>query len=154
MGRKWSEKQYTPASIANGISYPMAYTYDLAGNLTSSTSGAMPPSMTLSSPTLPCTPVPQINTAMLTFVNCYDSAGRLQSVTSNAGAGPTSLWSEQGYAPFGGLGIAAYGISAVSLTRGYDNRLRVTSEKDMGNSPSAATSGNATVTITGAEQSN
>lgn len=151
-GRLVSEAEYTPASIVKGTSYPMNYTYDLAGDLTSSTTGAMQPSMTLSSPASPCAGSPSFSTTAWMFVNCYDGAGHLTSVTGNAGTGPTGLFSASSYAPFGGRGIATYGNSAVSLTRGYDNRLRVTSENDMGNSPASATSGSATVTITGQEQ--
>ncbi len=55
-------------------------------------------------------------------------------------------------AAFGGLTGATYGSSAVGQTRTYDNRLRVTSESDLGNSPAIPTSGSATVTIIGAEQ--
>jgi YD repeat-containing protein len=155
MGRVLSEQQYTPFSVANGISYPMVYTYNLAGNLTSSTAGAAPPQMTLTSASAPCSIT---FPATFGFVNCYDATGRLQSVTSNAGTGPTTLFTAQGYAPFGGLTNATYGSSgsgtnAVTLTRSYNNRLRITSETDLGNSPSSGTNGSALVTITGVEQS-
>lgn len=159
MGRLRSEQQYTPASVAKGTSYPMAYTYDLAGNLTSSTTGAAPPSMTFQAPAAPCAGAPSFSTVTFMFVNCYDGAGRMASVTSNAGSGPTSLFTTQGYAPFGALTNATYGSSgsssnAVTLTRTYDPRtMRITSETDLGNSPSSNTNGSATVTITGAEQS-
>ena len=165
IGRELSEQQYTPASIASGKFYPMAYTYDLAGNLTSYTTGAIPPSMTPSSGN-PCSNGASFSPTAWMFINCYDAAGRLQSVTSNASSSPTSLFAVQepgtaqapGYFPFGGLGNAVYGAnlsgnSAVSLTREYDDRLRITSEQDLGNAPATATSGSATVTITGVEQS-
>jgi YD repeat-containing protein len=151
------EYQYTPASIAKGTSYPMSFSYDLAGDLISSTAGAAPPSMTFSTPSAPCPSAPALSTTTFMFVNCYDGAGRLSSVTTNSGTGPTSLFTSQGYAPFGGLTNAAYGTTAsgsnaVTLTRTYDNRLRITSETDQGNSPGTNTNGTATVTIVGAEQ--
>ena len=154
MGRSLSEKQYTPWSAANAKSYPMTYTYDLAGNLTSSSAGAAPPAMNLTtSPSAPCTSWPSFGTGIFTFIHCYDGAGRLLGVTSNAGSGPASLFTAQGYAAFGGLTSAIYGSNAVTLSRTYDNRLRVTSETDMGNHPATATNGSASVTITGVEQS-
>jgi YD repeat-containing protein len=158
MGRIWSENQYTPAGIAEGTSYPTNYTYDLAGNVTSSSVGAVPPSMTFSSPSAPCTGAPSFSNTMLMVVNCYDGVGRLSSVASNAGSGPDNLFTAQGYSPFNGLTNAIYGGNGsgnnqVTLTRGYDTRLRITYETDFGNGPSSGTNGSATVTITGAEQS-
>jgi YD repeat-containing protein len=160
MGRVTSEQQYTPGSIAKSTSYPMAYTYDLAGDLTSSTAGAVPPSMTLSMPSAPCAGSPSFSTTMLMFVNCYDGAGRLASVTSNAGTGSNSMFAASSFAAFGGLTNATYGgngsgSNAVALGRTYDNRLRITSETDLGNDlPSGTnTNGSAQVTITGTEQS-
>jgi YD repeat-containing protein len=151
MGRVLNEQQYTPSSIVTGQPYAMAYTYDLAGNLTSSTSGVAPPSMAFSSPAL-CPNVSPFSTTMLTFVNCYDAAGRLLGVASNANSDPNSMFSGPAYAAFGGLTNATLGNNAVTLTRTYDSRLRVASETDMGNSPGTATGGLAAVTITGAEQ--
>jgi hypothetical protein len=55
------------------------------------------------------------------------------------------------YAAFGGLVNAAYGNGLLTLSRTYDNRLRINGETDTGSL--AATPGTATVTITGAEQS-
>jgi YD repeat-containing protein len=153
MGRVKSEQQFTPSTFAKSTSYPMAYTYDFAGNLTSSTSGAAPSQMTLTSPPVPCSNAPSFP-ATFGFVYCYDSARRLQSVTTNAGSGPTGLFTAQGYAPLGGLTNATYGSNAVSLSRFYDKQLRITSERDLGNSPGSPTSGATTVTITGEEQTN
>ncbi len=152
MGRVLNEQQYAPSSMSTGVPYAMAYTYDLAGNLTSSTSGVAPPSMTFSS-TVQCPSASPLITTMLTFVSCYDAAGHLQSVASNVSSGPASLFSGPGYAAFGGLTGATLGNNAVTLTRTYDSRLRITSEQDKGNSPGTSTSGSATVTITGVEQS-
>ncbi len=154
MGRLQAEQQYTPNSIATGKFYPMSYTYDLAGNVTSSTAGAVPPGMTTSQASAPCASAPVLNTQMFTFLSCYDAAGRLQGVTSNASSGPSALlFTAQWYPPFTGLPNAVYGNSAVTLTRAYDPRLRITSEQDLGNSPLSATNGSALLTITGDEQS-
>jgi hypothetical protein len=127
----------------------MGYTYNLAGELTSSTDGTTP-TQSSSSPSSPCTGSPSYGTS-LTFINCYDTAGQLLTVTSNSAASPMTLFSAQGYAPFGGLTGAQLG-SGLTLTRTYDNRLRVSSESDVGTN-AAATNGSATVTIMGAEQS-
>ena len=154
MGRISSEQQYTPASQAAGTSYPLAYTYDWAGNLLTSTSGAGPAAT-------PANPAP------ITFTNMYDGAGRLQTLTSswtNNGVFPVTLFSPPTavpstpcanaittqYAPFGGLANAALG-NGLTLNRAYDKRLRTTCENDTG-SVGNATGGSATVTITGAEQ--
>jgi hypothetical protein len=55
------------------------------------------------------------------------------------------------YAPFGGLANAAFG-NGLTLNRAYDKRLRTTCENDVGTGTTPATSGSATVTITGSEQ--
>ncbi len=155
MGRILNEQQYTPASQAAGTSYPLAYTYDLAGNLLISTSGVGPTST-------PANPAP------ITFTNTYDGAGRLQTLTSswtNNGVFPVTLFSPPTampstpcanaitaqYAPFGGLANAAFG-NGLTLNRAYDKRLRTTCENDVGTGTTPATSGSATVTITGSEQ--
>jgi YD repeat-containing protein len=155
MGRLLGEQQYTPASIAASTSYSINYTYDLAGNLTSSTSGIPPSSVAGSStsPTVPCSNGASFSPPTFSFVNCYDAAGRLSSVTSNASNGPSALFAAQGYWPSGGLTNATYGVNAVTLSRTFGPRLNITSELDSGNSPSSGTSGAALVTITGAEQS-
>jgi len=156
MGRVLSEQQYTAATLASGKPYLPSYTYDLAGNL-------------ITSPTTPG--------ATLTFTSCIDGAGRLQTLTSNwystttAPQLPQSLFSAKGpnatpcptsssaptlssttYAAFGGLTNAMLG-NGLSLTRTYDNRLRITAETDTGRATPVATIGSATVSVTGAEQS-
>jgi YD repeat-containing protein len=151
MGRVTSEQQQTPASLRLGTNYPLTYRYDLVGNLIASTTGAMPSSVTLTSPSNPCSNGATFSSSILSFVNCYDAVGRLASVTSNGWTGSDTLFSQPSYAAFGGLANATYGDSAVTLTRSYDNRLRPAAETDTGNS-STSTSGSATVTIIGAEQ--
>lgn len=155
IGRITYEQQLTPASQASGKIYPPAYTYDLAGNLISSTDGVTPTS----------------TGTTLVFSYCYGGAGRLETVTSNWGdsSHPQSLFSAQvapcpqtnssivvpspGYAAFGGLANAIFGNTALTQVRNYDPRLRVTSENDTGTVVATPTSGSTTVTITGSEQS-
>jgi YD repeat-containing protein len=148
MGRIWNEKQYTLANQASGTPYNLVYTYDLAGNMLTSTSGVGP-------------------TTPIQFTNAYDGAGRLQTLSSNwtnNSVFPTTLFSAQtgsampcpnsssaAYAPFGGFWNATFGNGLV-LNRAYDNRLRTTCETDTGTGTTAATPGSATVTITGSEQ--
>lgn len=162
MGRILSEQQFTPASQASGMPYVLAYTYDWSGNLLSSTSGAGPAAT-------PANPNP------ITFTSTFDGAGRLQTLMSswtNNNVFPPTLFSPPAtgqstpcvksfttqYAPHGGLANAAYGIPAnvtvgvLTLNRAYDNRLRTTCETDTGTGTTPATSGSATVTITGSEQ--
>jgi YD repeat-containing protein len=156
MGRILSEQQLTPASQAGGTTYAPAYKYDLAGNLIYSTDGT----------TQTSTPG-----TTLTFTSCADASGRLQAVSSNwsDSTHPQSLFSAQGsgstpcpnsgsptassptYSPFGGLINAVYG-NGLTLSRAYDSRSRITGETDTGSAVNGATSGSATVAITGAEQ--
>jgi YD repeat-containing protein len=151
MGRVASERQYTQASQAAGTFYAPHYTYDLAGNLTSSTDGTAPAPTTATS-TPSCSPTPG-NT--LTFVNCYDTAGRLLSLSSNwndGGTHPLNLFSAPSYAPWGALTGAVFG-NGLTLTRSYDpNRLWITGETDTGTG-ATGTPASATITITGAAQS-
>jgi len=163
MGRIGNEQQYTPASLASGTPYSPVYQYDLAGNLLSSTSGGVGPTTTGTQTAVP-----------FLFTNTYDSAGRLQTVgsnwTTNYATGtpnvfPATLFSAQSgqsqpcsnsssatYSAFGGLMNATFG-SGLTLNRAYDNRARTTCEMDKGIGTTPATPGSATVTITGAEQS-
>jgi hypothetical protein len=144
MGRVKSEQQYTPSN--RGASpYSLAYAYDLAGNLTSSTSG---------NPAAP-----------MTLTNTYDSVGRFLTVTNTTNASqPVPVFSlpatptiacansaATSYAAFGGLMNAIFG-NALVLNRAYDNRLRSTCEIDTGSVGANATSGSTTVAITGTDQ--
>jgi YD repeat-containing protein len=140
MGRILSEQQCTPSNC-NGTSYAPAYTYNLAGNFATLTDG------TTLSPTAG---------TKLQFANAFDTADRLQTVTSNwsDATHPATLFSvptSPSYAPFGSLMNATFG-SGLTLTRSYDNRLRITGETDKGTVVTSSTSASATVTITGAEQ--
>jgi YD repeat-containing protein len=138
MGRLANEQQVTPASQVTGKIYAPAYTYDLAGNLLTSTDGTTP------SPTTPG--------AFLTFTNTFDGAGRLSDVTSNwsdATTHPGELFAAQAgtttpcsnsistpYTAFGALMNATFGIgpaaNVYTLNRSFNNRLRTTCEVDTG----------------------
>jgi YD repeat-containing protein len=161
MGRVTQERQYTMASQAAGAPYSPVYSYDLAGDLISSTSGIGP------------TPT----SSPITLGYAINAAGRLQTVTSNLSTNtiggtaytyPTTLFAPVStgqsslctgstsptpqYAAFGGLMNAAFG-NGLTLNRMFDLRLRTTCELDMG-STGNATGASTTVTITGAEKTN
>jgi YD repeat-containing protein len=140
MGRPTSVRQCTPSNCTGGTPYAGSYGYDLAGELTSYSNG-------LSS-------TPGAGTSPLTFTQSFDGIGRLQTVTStwSDGTHPATLFSASAYAPPGALTNATYG-NGVSLTRNFNGQLLPTSEIDTINGAAAATSGSATVTITGTEQS-
>lgn len=145
MGRPKSVQQCTPSNCTSTTPYSLAYGYDLAGNMTSYTNG-------LSS-------TPGAGTTPLTLTNAFDEADRLQSVTStwNDALHPPSLFGAQSvspfaYAPPGGLAYATYG-NGLTLSRTYDNRLRISGETDTGGLVVSPTAGSATIAITGSEQS-
>lgn len=162
-GRVTSEQQCSPAGCATGSNYALSYKYDLAGDLTSSNNGI--------------TATPGASTPVV-FTSNYDGAGRLQSLTStwaqntlipsgDSGVYPTCVFGAQisaspgcsqtesstapPYAAFGGLTNAAYG-NGLNLSRTFDKRLRLYTESDSSNA-TPATPGSATITISGAEQS-
>jgi YD repeat-containing protein len=140
MGRPQSERQCTPSNCTSTTPYALSYGYDLAGNLTSYSNG-------LSN-------TPGAGTNPLTFTQLFDEAGRLQTLTStwSDGTHPAALFSAPAYAPPGALTNATYG-SGITLSRNFNGQLMPTSEIDTINGTAAATSGSATVTITGTEQS-
>jgi YD repeat-containing protein len=152
MGRVASEQQATIASQSNEKYYTPQYTYDLAGDLTSSTDGITPTPITATAPPL-CAP----NTTSgvtLTVAYCYDAASRVQSLYSNwndLAGHPAMLFSTPSYAPPGELVGATYG-NGLNLSRTYDNRLRITNEIDTSSAVAASTNGTALVTVTGVEQ--
>jgi YD repeat-containing protein len=145
MGRPLSEQQCTAASCGS-IVYTPSYTYNLAGSLSTHSSG-----------------IPN-GTGSFTFTNGYDSAGHLTSVTSSNTLYPTTLFtvpsssaaagcsaSSLGYSPAGGLQNAILGVG-LQLTRSYDSRLRINCETDIGNSVVNPTPGTAKIVINGTEQ--
>ena len=148
-GRLWSETQCTPSGCRSSnpcqtTGGQQSFAYDLAGNLTCYNNGISSTPAAASSP--------------VAFFQSFDAAGRLSTITTNMNNPTTTLFAAQGYAAFGGLTNATYGsngsgTNAVSVSRTFDTRLRVTSEADLGNSPSSGTNGSALVTITGVEQS-
>jgi len=145
MGRPLSEQQCTPSNCGNATPYTLGFGYDLAGNLTSYTNGL--------------SATPGAGTGPLTFGQVFDSAGRLQNVTStwSDSTHPSTLFSAQTYAPPGMVTSAVYGNS-VTVGRGFNSALLPISENDTssggtGGGGTVATPGSATITVTGAEQS-
>ena len=145
MGRALSQQQCTKSNCNTSTSYSPAYSYDLAGNLITHSSGIG------SGP------------FALTFTNGYDGAGHLCSVLNGAatlfaipqyvaGSGCTSANPTlPGYSAAGGLMNATFG-TGLQLSRSYDNRLRISSETDTGNATPSQTPGAATITISGTDQ--
>lgn len=153
LGHPIVEQQCTPSNCTKSF-YTLNYTFDLAGDLTSLTNGSA------SNP--------------IVFTNCFDTAGRLQTMTSSlTGATyPQSLFAAQSssattcpgsstavvsgsspapYTASGALQDFIYGNTAVTLNRSYDLRLRLMKEMDVSIAP--PTPGSATAVITGSEQS-
>jgi RHS repeat-associated protein len=115
MGRLLTEQQCAFGSCTSPYSF--TYSYDFAGNVFSTTNG-----LTSGSP--------------ITVSYAYDSVARLSTVTSATpgtgiwtGAGfPSTLYNVKSYGP-AGLVSATYGNAAATLSRSYDNRLRITDNK-------------------------
>jgi YD repeat-containing protein len=103
MGRLQSEQRCMGANCSTG-NYTMSYAYDLAGKLLNYPSGY----------------------GNLNFTNSYDTAGRLSTVTQGANQ---PLFSVPSYTPAGALSGVQLGTS-ISMSRTFDSRQRVTSEKD------------------------
>jgi YD repeat-containing protein len=145
IGRPLNEQQCTPSNCTSTAPYALSYGYDLAGNLTYYTNGL--------------TSTPGAGSSPLTFMQAFDSAGRLQDVTStwSDNSHPAMLFNAQSYAPPGALTSALYG-NGITLGRVYNKQLLPNSETDTTNSGGGtggivAVPGSATVTVTGAEQS-
>jgi YD repeat-containing protein len=160
VGRLKGELQCTPSTASTcsttaSSAYSEIYSYDLAGNLTSTES------------TLPST-VTGTPSSSMTFSYVHDPASRLATVTSSLPASanyPPDLFqttassSQSAYGPFG-LTNASLGVNGstttASLVRTYDVRGRIASETDstadtVPLTPATASAG--TITITGTEQS-
>ena len=139
MGRLLQENQYVLPGTASAKLFSPSYQYDLAGNLIASTDGATPVQST--NTTFPC--VSSLPWTTLAFSNCFDSAGRLSSLTSNWATYPTNLFtvgSSNGYNPAGQLqnwtqGSVPSGTPALSVTQGYTNRLWLQSITANGQTP-------------------
>lgn len=144
MGRPTSQQQCTPSNCI-GTPYALGYGYDLAGNLTSYSNGLAT--------------TPGAGSSPLGFTQTFDEAGRLQIVTSswNDTTHPATLFSAQSgqstpaFAPFGTVTNSVLG-NRITVTRAYNSQLLPTSQIGITNGAVAATTGSATVTITGAEQ--
>ena len=144
MGRALNVQQCTPSNCSSAAPYSLGYGYDLAGDLTSYTNGL---SVT-----------PGAGQGPLTFVQTFDSAGRLQNVTStwSDSTHPSTLFSAQKYAPPGVVTSAVYG-NAITIGRSFNSVLLPTSENDTssggsGGGGSVAAPGSVTITVTGTEQ--
>jgi YD repeat-containing protein len=111
MGRVLNEQQCTPANCTSGAPFVPTYSYDLAGDIQSSTNG----------------------TGMVSFSNTYDAAGHLSTLTSswNDATHPPALFSAPSYTPAGALTSATFG-AGLNLNRTYDSRQRITNETDTG----------------------
>jgi hypothetical protein len=133
------------------------YTYDAAGNIRTSTNGAVTP--------------------QAQFTYGYDAGGRLASVTSSLDSPPnypstlfsanSSTTSDCGGSSsvtltaydganqlqYAQMGLVGQGQPAVTSTRCYDTRLRPTFGSDMGAMSTPGVPASTTVTISGAEQS-
>ncbi len=111
MGRVLNEQQCTPANCTSGAPFVPTYSYDLAGDIQSSTNG----------------------TGLVTFSNTYDAAGHLSTLTSswNDATHPPALFSAPSYTPAGALTSATFGVG-LNLSRTYDSRQRITNETDTG----------------------
>lgn len=145
MGRPLNVQQCTPSNCSSASPYMLGYGYDLAGNLTSYTNGL--------------STTPGAGQGPLTVGQIFDSAGRLQNVTSSWSdtSHPSTLFSAQTYAPPGMVTGAIYGNS-VTMGRSFNSALLPTAESDTSSSGSGgggtvATPGSATITVTGSEQS-
>jgi RHS repeat-associated protein len=132
MDRLLKEQQCAFGSCTT--TYPFTYSYDLAGNILSTTNG-----LSTGSP--------------ITVGYSYDAVARLATVSSvipttgiwSGNTFPTTLYTAKEYSP-AGLVSATYGSSSASpmfLSRLYDKRLRVTDNTVA----SAATQASATVTL-------
>ncbi len=116
VGRLQQQQQCVPGKCAaqSGSPFTMNYAYDLAGNTTSMDDGLGQVSWALS----------------------YDGAGRLSTVTGAAAPGipnPAQLFANPAYNPANqltkwSLGAIDASTPALTGTRTYDNRLRVTTE--------------------------
>lgn len=119
MGRLKAVRQCTPVNCSPYAPYVMTFAYDLTGNLVSSTNGITNPGILLTS--------------------SYDAAGRLAALTSswnNDASHPGTLFSAVSYGPLGltqaRLGVNSSNQPALTLSRSYDNRGRITGKTDSG----------------------
>ena len=131
MGRVITDKQCSTPGNCSGTPYTVGYSYDLAGDIISSTNGL-------------------VGSSAMSFASSYDSAGRPSNIVGPQSAGstnPSLLFDATAYIPSGALAAAQLG-SGISFQRTYNNRLLPTGENDtQGTAP-----GVAAVQINGVEQ--
>ena len=153
MGQIMAEQQCVPGNCA-AVQNSLQYTYDLAGNMTSSTNGVANPGVL--------------------FTYSYDCANRLGMITSSwdappnypatlfaatpGGSGNCPTSSNSNYTPTNQLqnaqiALVATNMPAMTVARTYDSRLRPTSETDTAEQSTPGVPASAVVTISGAEQS-
>jgi len=142
MGRVKQETQCISAGCTTTPN-SFSYSYDVAGNVTSSTNGS--------------------SSVPITLTYGYDGAARIETLTSSLTTYPTTLFgpptSGTQYSAVGligaGLGSTSSSQPAFTLQRAYDDRLRVVSETNTGSSlvlnPAQASSGS--IIVAGNEQS-
>lgn len=145
MGRLTSEQQCSKGSCG-GVVYSPSYSYNLAGRMSTHSTGVDP----------------------YLFTNSYDAGGQLSTLTSTIGSqSPVNLFramqstsasagcsstATAAYSPAGGLQNAIFGTD-LQLTRSYDSRLRVNCEMDISSSPLQSPSAETVkITITGTDQ--
>lgn len=142
VGQLKTEQECTPANCG-GTPYQLQYSYDLGGDETGSTNGISSPAIALS-------------------MN-YDGAARLLQVSSSMDSDanhPADLFQSPSYDATGHLTAVDLGYnpqtstSTVTMSRSYDNRLRITSETDNASEVvnSAGVAGSGSVSVTGTEQ--
>jgi YD repeat-containing protein len=132
MGRIASEQQCTPGNCTASTGPQLWYGYDLSGDTTCLANSAAPPS--LNGVTIPNSPS-CLNGAVgspsgLLLTTSFDLGAHMNSVTSNASAYPTSIYTLRtsptyGYGPVGPL-YWTLG-TGLSLNESYTNRSRVNS---------------------------
>ena len=129
MGRETGEQQCTPGKCATASGPKLWYGYDLAGNPTCLTDsvGAGQANPSLASNNSSCLTTNVGTPSGLLQTTGFDSGGHTNSVTSNWGAFPTSLYTlgTNGYGPVGPLNWTLG--SNLAVTQGYSNRLWVNS---------------------------
>ena len=136
-GRLLAEQQCPVAPCPNP--YTFQYSYDLAGNVIQSNNGLS-------------------NSNAASFAYGYDQANRLSSLVSSGSniPAPFTLLGNPSYGPAGmtgaQLGVAS-SSAAITMTRGYDNRMRLVSETDQGHVQLVAGSGShGSIEIQGSEK--
>jgi RHS repeat-associated protein len=130
MGRAKNQWQCTPQNCGTAY-FPLAYLYDLNGDMTSATNGMG-----------------------VTFSYNLDSAARITSMTSSLvdANHPATMLSSVVYSPFGGMSSATMG-NGLNEALNYTKRGWLQSLAATGTSQSQGNPASATVSVSGSEQS-